>query len=591
MIRSLSRITASLFRFYLIGLGGLRRWQVPYGRWVRQEQSAPKSSVDFANEPLISILLPVYNTPPDLLRRAIGSVFAQSYKRWELCICDDASTQAQVRETLEEFRQADSRIRVNYRPENGHIAAASGGALELATGAFVTFLDHDDELAPDALYWLVAELNHNPEADILYSDEDRLDEWGRRFDPHFKPDWNPDLFFSQNYLCHLTAIRTPLVRAAGGFRTGFDGAQDYDLFLRCLAQSDGSRIRHIPRILYHWRAVGGSTSRDLAEKGYAAEAGLRALRDFFAVVSPAVKILPGTGATTYRVEHPLPEPFPKVSIIIPTRDLAGMLRRCVDRIRGVTAYPDYEIIIVDNDSVEPSTSDLFDELRRDPRVRVVPHSGAFNYAAINNRAVEESRGEVVCLLNNDVEPVNPDWLSELVRHALRPDVGAVGAKLYYPDGRIQHGGVVLGLLGVANHLHQFLPKHHGGYFGRLQVVQNVAAVTGACLVVRRELYRSAGGLDAEHLSVAFNDIDFCLRLRERGYRTVWTPFAELVHHESRSRRSDRRGEARQRLERESAWMRQRWGSLLERDPCYNPNLSLGHRDFRPVWPPRMEREP
>jgi GT2 family glycosyltransferase len=538
--------------------------------------------------PRISVLLPVYNTPQSWLRRAIDSVRGQSYPGWELCIADDASTDPEVRRLVSAYAAADERIRVVYRDENGHIAAASNSALELATGEFVALLDHDDELAPDALAWFVAEVQRHPDAAILYSDEDRLDEWGRPFDPHFKPDWNPDLFFSQNYLCHLTMLRTALVRQVGGFRLETAGAQDYDLFLRCIRRCGAEQIRHIPRVLYHWRAGAGSTSRDLAAKNFASPAGLKALRDYFVTIDPRISVQPGSGATTYRVVYPLPERPPRVSLVIPTRDGATVLRRCLDSLRALTEYSDYEVIIVNNGSIEPATFALFAELREDPRIRVIDFPGAFNYAAINNLASELATGEVLGLLNNDLEIIAPQWLTAMVRHAMRPDVGAVGAKLYYPNGRIQHGGVVLGLLGIANHAHQFLPRGHGGYFGRLQVVQNVAAVTGACLVVRRELYREVGGLDATNLPVAYNDIDFCLRLRAAGYRTVWTPEAELLHYESVSRGRDSTGANRTRLDRESAFMRQRWGALLEHDPYYNPNLSLRHRDYRPVWPTRVE---
>lgn len=515
-------------------------------------------------------------------------MLAQSYPKWELCITDDASSDPRVRQVLEEYCRLDARIKVVFRTDNGHIAAASNSALCLATGEFVALLDHDDELSPDALHWLVAEINRHPDTDILYSDEDRLDGRGRRFDPHFKPDWNPDLFLSQNYFCHLTVLRTRVVQKAGGFRIGMEGAQDYDLFLRCLQHTDGSRIRHIPRILYHWRAGEGSTARDLAAKDYATEAGLRSLKDHIAAIGAGCTVQEGRGATTYRIVYPLPTPVPKVSIIIPTRDGAALLKRCVDSIRCHTSYGNYEIIIVDNDSVEPTTFALLDALRKDAGTRIIDHPGKFNYAAINNHAVEMATGQVICLLNNDMEITSSEWLTEMVRQALRPEVGAVGAKLLYPNGSIQHAGAVMGLLGVANHAHQFLPGGHGGYFGRLQLVQNVSAVTGACLAVKRELYLQIGGMDAENLPVAYNDIDFCLRLGEKGYRTVWTPYAEMIHHESRSRGKDTRGEQRRRIERESAYMHQRWQPLLLNDPYYNPNLSLRHRDYRPVWPPRIE---
>lgn len=567
-----------------------QEWIGSYDTLSDADEAAIRAHIaTFRHTPRISVLMPVYNTPEQWLRRAIESVRSQLYPHWELCIADDASTASHVKPLLEEYRRLDPRIRVVFREENGHISAASNSALELVTGEFTALLDHDDELAPHALYLVAEELDRHPEADIVYSDEDKIDEAGRRFEPFCKTVWNPDLFFAQNYLSHLGVFRSDLLRRVGGFRQGFEGSQDYDLAIRCVAATHPDKIRHIPFILYHWRAVAGSTSLSTAQKGYAEDAAVRALTEHFRAVNTAVTVEPGGWPTTYRVRYPLPDPAPRVAIIIPTRDGLSLLRRCVTSVIEKTVYPDFELIIVDNRSTDPATLTYLEGLAASGAARVLPFDGEFNFSAINNFAARQATGEILCLLNNDMEAIPPEWLAEMVTQALRPEIGAVGAKLSYPDDRIQHAGIILGMMGVANHSHQFRSRHLPGYYAQLKVPRAVAAVTGACLVVRRELFDLVGGLDEVHLPVAFNDVDFCLRLNDAGYRTLWTPYAELYHHESASRGSDQAGESQARLAAETAYMQERWGARLRDDPYYSPNLSLERNDFSLARPPRVVR--
>lgn len=531
--------------------------------------------------PVISIITPVYNTPEACLRECIESVLRQSYPHWQLCLADDCSSQPHVRQVLEEYAAKDARIQVVFRPKNGHISAASNSALELATGDWVAFLDHDDVLPEHALFFVVQAILEHPEAKFIYSDEDVIDIYGKRLFPHFKSDWNPDLFLSQNYICHLSVIPRSLVTAVGGFRTGVEGSQDYDLFLRCLHHLKHHEIHHIPRILYHWRAIPGSAALDSNEKPYTTQAGIKALTDYFAEQGPGgVVINAGRYPNTYRVIWPLPDPPPLVSLLIPTRDKKELVETAVGSILDKTTYPNYEILILDNGSVEPSTLAWFDEIQhKDPRVRVLRWDHPFNYSAINNFGVRHARGSIIGLINNDVEVISPDWLIEMVRHASRPDIGCVGAKLYYADGTIQHGGVILSIKGLAGHAHQHLPHDHPGYFARLHSVQNLSAVTAACLLVRKSVYEQVGGLDEDDLKVAFNDVDFCLKVREAGYRNLWTPYAELYHHESLSRGNEDTPEKQARFRHEVETMKSRWGEKLQRDPYYNPNLTKDREDF------------
>lgn len=537
----------------------------------------------FARKPLVSVIVPAFNTPEKYLRSAIESVRRQLYENWELCVADDASTEPHVRAILDEYAECDKRIKVVHRDVNGHISAASNSALESATGEYVALLDHDDELTEHALYWVVKALNDQPWARIVYSDEDKIDDSGRRTDPHFKSDWNPDLLLSQNYICHLTVYDSALVKSVGGFRAGVEGSQDHDLVLRCSRGLQAAQIIHVPKVLYHWRMLAGSTAQSAADKAYTTDAGMTALRDHFAEIGQDVTVAPGLLPNTYRAQYPLPTPEPLVSLLIPTRDGLDLLQQCVSSILDKTTYANFEILILDNQSQEPATHAFFQDIQRDPRVRVVSYDHPFNFSAINNFGARQARGELIGLINNDVEVISSEWLTEMVSHACRPEIGCVGAKLYYPDDTVQHAGVILGIGEVAGHSHKYYPRTACGYFSRLMLVQDLSAVTGACLIMRKELYERVGGLDEENLTVAFNDVDLCIKVREAGYRNLWTPYAELYHHESVSRGHEDTPEKQERFRKEIECMVSRWGDLLKRDPCYSPNLNGKYEDFSYAW--------
>jgi glycosyltransferase involved in cell wall biosynthesis len=531
--------------------------------------------------PVVSIVTPTYDTPAALLRECLDSVLAQTYPHWQLCIADDASTRPEVRTLLLDYAAREPRIRICLRERNGHIAQASNSALDLAGGEFVAFLDHDDTLAPHALFAVVEALQRRPAAQIVYSDEDKLDGDGNRCDPYFKPDWSPDLLRSQNYVSHLGVYRRELVESVGRFRDGYQGSQDYDLLLRCAARvGDVGDVLHVPQILYHWRKTETSTATTHEQKPYATEAARRALQEHADMCSPGVRVsvvAPGL----YRHRWPIPDPAPLVSLIVPTRDGGQVLRQCIDSIVQRTTYPHYEILVVDNQSNDPETLDWLASLpqRLHGRARVLRYDHPFNYAAINNYAASEARGSVLGLINDDVEVISPEWLTEMTSHAVRHEIGCVGAKLYYPDDTVQHAGVVLGIGGVAGHSHKYFDRSHDGYFSRLRIVHNVSAVTGAVLLVRKVVFDAVSGLDAEHLRVAFNDVDLCLKVQAAGWINVVTPFAELYHHESKTRGTDNTSEKRERFLRECQTMQSRWRDVLARDPSYNPNLTLVREDY------------
>lgn len=535
--------------------------------------------------PLISVVMPTYNPKPDWLIEAIESVRKQIYPHWELCIADDASTDQAVRPILERYAKEDPRIKVVFREQNGHISAASNSALKVVTGEWVALLDHDDLLAEQALFWVADAINSNPDVRLIYSDEDKLDEVGKRCDPYFKCDWNADLFYSHNLITHLGAYRSDLLNAIGGFRVGLEGAQDYDLALRCVEYIEPKQIHHIPRVLYHWRMHAASTAQSAGSKPYAMLAGETALNEHLQRqgANAKAKLL---DFGMYRVSYALPDTPPMVSLIIPTRNGLKLIKQCIESILKETSYPNYEILIVDNGSDDPATLQYFRELESE-RVRVLRDDRPFNYSALNNAAVKVARGELIGLINNDIEVISPEWLSEMVSHALRPDVGAIGARLLYPNKTLQHGGVVLGVGGVAGHSHKHLANHQHGYFGRANLVQSFSAVTAACLVIRKTIFEEVGGLNEADLQIAFNDIDFCLRVREAGYRNVWTPYAELYHHESATRGVEDTSEKQARFNKEVHYMKQRWGDQLLNDPAYSPNLTLDHEDFSLAWPPRL----
>ena len=545
--------------------------EVTYEEWARaceavryDAERAARRVARLAARPRISVVTPVYDTPVEVLEAAIRSVRDQLYPEWELCLHDDASPSPHVRTILERHAAEDPRVKVRFGERNGGISAALNGALSLATGDYVAFLDHDDALTPDALLEMACEIERTG-ADVLYSDEDKYDSRGRRHDAFFKPDWSPDLFLSIMYTCHLTVMRRDLVERVGGFREGFEGSQDYDLWLRATELTD--RIAHVPMVLYHWRQIAGSTAADIGNKGYAHERSKRAIGEAVRRRGLDATVGDGPAPTTFHVVRHLKDE-PLVSILIPTRDRVDLLATAIRGIENKTDYKNVEIVVVDNGSQERETLDYLAALPH----KVIRVDAPFNFSRLNNLAARESRGDLLLLLNNDTEPATRGWLRAMVEHAVRPEVGAVGAKLLYPSGKVQHAGVVLGIGGVAGHSHKYFAREDPGYFQALRLVRDASAVTGACLMVRREVFEEAGGLDEVNLAVAFNDVDFCLRLRERGYLVVWTPYAVLTHFESESRGYDLNP-------REIDYMIRRWGERLVRDPYYNPNLTLVHEDY------------
>ncbi|MDQ3116758.1 MAG: glycosyltransferase family 2 protein [Verrucomicrobiota bacterium] len=539
-------------------------------------------------QPLVSILVPVYNPDLDLLGAAISSVKNQIYERWELCIADDASADPNVRPRLEQAAADEPRIKLTFRETNGHIAACTNSALQLATGAWCALLDQDDLLTEDALAQFALELDRHPDAGLIYSDEDKIDEAGARSSPYFKPDWNPELFLGQNFINHLGLYRTGLVREVGGFREGFEGSQDYDLVLRCLERLEPRQIRHIPRVLYHWRMVAGSVAAAPDAKPYAREAARRAITEHLERkgIAGQVEASP-ENPEAHRVVYSLGEKLPAVSIIIPFRDRVELLQRCLESVRAQTDYPDFEFVLVDNGSKEKSTLDFLKSQEPDSGTKVLRDTGPFNFSRLTNKGAAAARGEILLFLNNDIEAIEPGWLRELVSHAARLEVGAVGARLWYPDGTLQAGGVILGLGGVAGHAFPHLKRGRGGYFSRALLQQNISAVTGACLAVKKELFEKVGPFDETNLSISFNDIDFCLRLIAAGYLNVWTPFANLIHAESASRGHQPTKKEQAHFVSEATFMQHKWGFELLHDPAYNPNLSLNLPGFELAVPPRL----
>ncbi|MEO5342832.1 MAG: glycosyltransferase [Gammaproteobacteria bacterium SHHR-1] len=535
--------------------------------------------------PEIALIMPVYNPEPLWLDAAIRSVRAQVYQHWRLCIADDASTDTRIRSVLKRHAAEDIRVRLVFREANGHISAASNSALTLADGCdWIGFIDHDDTLTEDALLWVAEAIGAYPKAKLFYSDEDKIDGYGQSHSPYFKCNWNQELFRGHNLVTHLAVYEGSKLRLLGGLREGFEGAQDYDLALRFIEELPLECICHIPRVLYHWRVHPHSTAGNSDAKPYAMRAGERALNEHLARTEPGAHAeLIGHG---FRVHYPLPDPAPKVTILIPTRNGLEITKRCIESILDKTTYPNYDITLIDNGSDDEECLAWLAEINCHAQVRVSRDDRPFNYSALNNAAAREADGELLVLLNNDMEVITPGWLNELASHALRPDVGAVGAMLYFPNDTIQHAGIVLGIGGWAGHSHKGFPRNHPGYVGRLSLASEFSAVTGACLVTRRALFNELGGLNETELAVACNDVDYCLRLRKAGYRVVFTPFAELYHHESVTRGYEDTPEKQARFARELAYMRERWGDWLDNDPAYSPNLTLEREDFSIAARPR-----
>ena len=537
---------------------------------------------DFKYNPKISIITPVYNVDKIWLEKAINSVASQIYENWELCLVDDASTKENTKKTLDEFQRKDNRIKVKYLKDNHGISEASNEALTLSTGEFIGLMDHDDELAINALYEVVKLLQEHPDADMIYSDEDKMDTKGKRCDPYFKPDWSPDLFLSNMYVSHFGIYRKNIVEKIGGFRKGCEGSQDYDLILRFTEKT--TQIYHIPKILYHWRKIPGSTAVRYEAKGYADINAVRALEDALVRRNMNGNVVSGKFPSSFRIKREI-KGEPKICIIIPTKDRVETLKTCIESILEKTSYDNYEIVIVDNNSKDDAAIDYLNTIRKVPKIITISYWKTFNFSDINNFAAKQLDSEYILFLNNDTEVISGEWLTAMLEHAQREDVGAVGCKLLYSNNTIQHAGVILGItgtpgqVGVAGHSHKHLPNAAHGYFGRPHIIHNVSAVTAACMMLRKDVFKEVGGFD-ENLAVAFNDVDLCLKIRDKGYLIVYTPYAELYHHESLSRGYEDTPEKQERFLKEVGYVREKWGEIIdEGDPYYNPNLTLSKEDF------------
>lgn len=553
---------------------------VDYEEWYRnhrpsEEELERQRKEKFDYMPLISILVPVYNTPESFLKQMIQSVRAQTYGNWELCIANANPGNKEVGDILRIASEKDQRIRVTDVPENEGIAQNTNAALKIASGEYVGLLDHDDLLTKDALYEVVKALNQQEKPEMLYSDEDKVTtDLTEHFQPYMKPDFNLDLLRSNNYICHFFVAKKSLIEDVGAFRGEFNGAQDYDLILRCSEKAAG--IAHIPRILYHWRVHKASTADNPASKMYAFDAGKRAIEDHLKRCRQDGEVSHAKDLGYYRVKYKV-KGSPLVSIIIPNKDEVESLDKCLQYIEKST-YKNYEIIVVENNSVKDETFAYYKKIGA-KGVKVVYWEKGFNYSAINNYGVSYAKGDYLLLLNNDVEVITPDWLEEMLGNCQRKEVGIVGVKLYYPDDTVQHAGIIVGIGGIAGNIFVGLPRRYTGYFHKASVQQDLSAVTAACMMVKRSVYEAVKGLD-EKLQVAFNDVDFCLRVRKAGYLVVYNPYAELYHYESKTRGSEDTKEKVRRFQSEIEYMRSHHLDILKNgDPMYNRNLTLTKWDY------------
>ena len=558
---------------------------VEYSKWLpkhlpSQTELAQQREEKFSWEPKFSIVVPLFKTPEKYLGSLIRSIQAQTYGNWELCLSDGSGIDSKLEQFVNKFAENDNRI--VYIPHESclQISENTNAAIEAASGEFIVFADHDDELTPDALYECVQRLNEKRDTLVIYSDEDKMTMDGNKFfQPHFKPDFNIDLLCTVNYICHLFVVKRDIIDMVGMLRSEFDGAQDYDFIFRCTEQAGREHICHIPRILYHWRCHEDSTAENPESKLYAFEAGKKAVQAHYERIGVKARIQQGEFLGLYRTQF-IRDYDPLISIIIPNKDHIDDLKRCIDSIEQKSTYKNLEYIIVENNSTEDQTFTYYKKLEKsNPRARVVYWDGVFNYSAINNFGIREANGEYLLLLNNDTEIINEDCLEELLGYCMREDVGAVGARLYYEDDTIQHAGVVIGFGGIAGHC--FVQQKRGvtGYCHRIICAQDYSAVTAACMMVKRKAYEDAGGL-SEKLQVAFNDIDFCLKLQRAGYLVVYNPYAELYHYESKSRGLEDTPEKVARFNREIKTFEERWPEILrDGDPYYNPNLTLDSQDF------------
>lgn len=555
--------------------GDYNIWQKEHRTPARELKKQRNHS--FSYRPLISIVIPLYNTPPEYLKVMMDSLLGQTYDKFEICLAD-GSSDLNVKAFLEKQYKGEKRIHYRKLLKNTGISGNTNEALAMALGDYIMLADHDDMVAPDALYEMVKLLNEEPDLDIIYTDEDKVSMDGKKYyGPNFKSDFNIDLLRSVNYICHIFLVRREIARKIGGFQSEYDGAQDYDFILRCVEQTN--RIGHIPKALYHWRAHPDSTAGNPQSKQYAIDAGRKALTEHYKRLGIRAQVenteIFGVYRTVYEVEGK-----PKVSVIILNKDHRDDLEKCVVSIIEKTTYDNYEILIIENNSEEEETFRYYEELegRYPETVRVITWEGSFNYASINNFGADHAKGEYLILLNNDIEVIAPGWMEEMLGCCQRSDVGIVGAKLFYPDDTIQHAGVVIGMGGIAGHILCRADGKEYGYNARLVTMQDISAVTAACLMISREDFAKVEGFD-ERYTVAFNDIDLCLKVRELGRLVVFNPYVTLYHYESKSRGLEDTPEKLERFRKEVEYFQQKWKGLLEKgDPYYNVNLTLTEGD-------------
>jgi GT2 family glycosyltransferase len=552
-----------------------------YHIWFLTQHLPNKAILDeqkktiFDYQPLISVVTPTFNTPKQFLIQMIESVLAQTYSNWELCIADGASTNPDTLYTLKKYAEKDKRIKVKFLTENYHISGNSNEAIKMSSGEYIGLFDHDDLLTPNALFENVKVMNEKDKPDFIYSDEDKTDEETSKFlDPHFKPDYSPDTLRSYNYIAHFAVFRKTLLEQIGMLRSECNGSQDHDLFLRIVEKTD--KIEHIPKILYHWRIHPHSTAGGSGVKTYTMDASIKALNDSFERLKMKAQASNGFFANSYKTDYEIIG-NPKISILIPNKDEKETLERCITSILKKSTYLNFEIIIIENNSASQEIFEYYTILKKNPAIQIIHYKGDFNYAAINNFGRKFATGEYLLLLNNDTEVISKNWLEEMLMHAQRQEIGAVGAKLYYFDDTIQHAGIILGIGSVAGHAHLGIDKKQEGYFKRACLVQNLSAVTAACLMVKTTIFDEVAGLD-EKFKVAFNDVDFCLRIRQKGYLVLFTPYAELYHYESKSRGYEDTPEKIARFQSEIKLFEERWG-LWQDDPYYNPNFTKQNANF------------
>lgn len=556
--------------------------EVPYGPWYEayvptREELEKQKKRKWKYAPKISVVVPAYQTPEKFLCQMMDSLLEQTYENWELCIADASPENASMEYVLKEYAARDSRIRWKKLEKNMGIAENTNQAFAMASGDFVGLLDHDDLLAPNALYEIAAALEKEPDIDVLYTDEDKVrGDSLEHFQPHLKPDFNLDLLRSNNYICHFFVAKRTLVEQIGGFLAAFDGAQDHDYIFRCVEQA--KHIHHIPEILYHWRTHQSSTADNPDSKLYAFEAGKRAVEANLKRCGLKGKVSHTKDYGFYRVTYPV-QGNPLVSIIIPNKDAREDLEKCVNSILTKSTYKNFEILIVENNSTSSEIFDYYKKLSQNPRVRLLRWKYPFNYSAINNYAAGKAKGEYLLFLNNDTEIITPEWIEEMLGFCQRKDTGIVGAKLYYGNNTIQHAGTVIGIGGIAGHMFVDMDRERSGYMHKASIIQDLSAVTAACMMVKRSIFEQVHGFE-EELAVAFNDVDFCLRVRQLGYLVVYNPYVELYHYESKSRGTEDSKEKVRRFQSEIEFMRCRWEDLLKKgDPYYNKNLSLSKWNY------------